>query len=80
MFRRWEAAALVGLLAPSAFMFWRVENQEIRAHLLWAALASVACYLTTVWLIPVIAPYLLRRKLAGKDRGKMGTPAGEKDV
>ncbi len=80
LLRRWEGAAVLALLVPAAVLFLQVRDPEIRAHLAWAAFASAACYATTVWLIPVIAPYLLRRKLAGKDRGKMGTAAGEKDM
>lgn len=78
--KRWETAAVALLLAPCAVLFFYIKDAEIRAHIVWAFAASVACYVATVLLIPNAAQYLVRRGLAGKDRGKMGTPAGDKEM
>jgi hypothetical protein len=78
--RLFETLAAFALLLPSAYMYTKIDDEEIKAHVLWAALASLACYASTVWLVPTAASYLLKRGLAGKDRGKMGTEAGSKDI
>jgi hypothetical protein len=78
--KRWETVAVALLLAPCAVLFFYIKDAEIRAHIVWAFAASVACYVATVLLIPNAAQYLVRRGLAGKDRGKMGTPAGDKEM
>lgn len=73
---RYEVFALATLLIPSAYLYWSIRDDDIRARLGWAAGVAVICFASTSALIPGASAYLMKRGLTGFDRGKAGTPAG----
>ena len=67
-------------LLPSAIIFTLIENQDIRINVCISAAISMAGYLTTTSVIPVVAKFTLKRNICGKDLGKKGTARESMDV
>jgi hypothetical protein len=68
-----EAFAFFLLAGPAAYYFTHVEG-SVQRQLAHAAGFSLLAFFATVWLIPIISNYLLRRGLKGRDMGRRGTP------
>ncbi|ETO30405.1 hypothetical protein RFI_06714, partial [Reticulomyxa filosa] len=64
----------IPLLGP-AFVV-RNANPSIRDSFLHVVYVSIAAFFLTVWAIPILAKYTIK-KLYGKDINKKGTPEGE---
>ena len=76
---RIELLAAFVILIPAIWFALHVDS-NIRRDLLVSLFAGVLCCVSTAWLIPTAASYLLRRGLKGVDLGKKGTAAGRVDM
>lgn len=71
--------AVLGLAGPAYFLF-QIQNQKTFRSIVFSACVSIAGFLATKWLIPVVASKTLKRGICGKDLLKKGTPAGETPI
>ncbi|KAF6258891.1 glycosyl transferase family 4-domain-containing protein [Scenedesmus sp. NREL 46B-D3] len=71
--------ALAGLSGPAYFLF-QIQDQKTFRSILFSALVSIAGFVATKWLLPVVARKTLARGICGKDLNKRGTPAGETPI
>lgn len=77
---KWELLGVAALLLPAAWLASNIALDGVRQELFFAAAAAVACFLTTLAVIPATSSYFLKRGLKGIDLGKKGTPAGQVDM
>ena len=62
------------LLGPAIFIRSAPSLHNLFIHILWI---SIAAFFVTVWLIPIIARYTVKKGMYGMDINKKGTPGGE---
>lgn len=67
-------------LAPSIILFFLLEDNVLRNVIFFSGAIAIGGFLSTSYLIPVVAQYTLRRGICGRDLCKKGTRNESKDI
>jgi hypothetical protein len=75
-----ELAGFGLVVLPAATFYSQIKSDETRNTIAYSCGISLLAFVTTLVLVPIMAPYFSRKGLKGKDMGRRGTPDEAKEM